>query len=94
MVARARRKNQRWQFRAERLTKMRREINLSLPGLAERIATYPDCENTSKSHVSKWECRVVRPDIPVLFALEDIFGVPTREWFDLAVIPDLDGIDR
>ena len=74
-------------FRGEVLRVEREMRVLSLSALAKDIARHPDCGSCTPAQLQKWEVGVFEPTAAYLLALEEIFGIPVREWFAVDLTP-------
>jgi len=78
-----------WRFQGERLRELRRSKGFErAEALAERMHDEPACEAVTRDMVYRWEKGTAQPSVPSLLALETIFRVPVRKWYETVEAPE------
>lgn len=73
----------RWVFLGTRLRELRKDEGFkSAEALATRIQNHPECSGVIKETVLRWERGDLRPNLSQALALEVIFRVPVRKWYE------------
>jgi len=77
-----------WKFCGERLREIRRAKGyVRGEELAERMHSEPECGGVLKEMIYRWERGEGRPGLAHALALESIFHVPVRKWYELVESP-------
>ena len=76
---------QKLRFIGHQLEQLRKERGWTRKELLERIVVEPECEGTHEQTIYKWERGARpndRPTLPQSIALEKVFRVPVRKWYE------------